>query len=125
MFEPVLVEQVYSLPPYSQSVSTAVLYETLKTRKVQAADCTRAYLQLQAMLLMEEDTYAVSPPESWLEECVGRSLQAIHCESEQSLYGHPFGFSLLGFAPSAGVDYWCVWMCVLRMICHENHQKEF
>ena len=77
---------LYSAPTNTQAINLAVFYGLLKGHKLTAADCTRAFLQ--AMLLMDEETYVVLPQELWLESWHGKYRQPT-VRLQKALYGHP------------------------------------
>lgn len=64
---------MYSTPTNTQAINLAVYYGLLKGHKLAAADCTRAFLQ--ALLLMDEETYVVLPKELWLDSWHGKYRQ--------------------------------------------------
>ena len=78
--------ELYSTPTNLQSINTAIYYGLMQGHCLRAADCTKAYLQ--AMLLTEEDTYIILPPELWLDSWKGRYRQPT-VKLNKALYGHP------------------------------------
>ena len=77
---------LYSTPTNIQAVNLAVAYGLFHGNKLTAADCTRAFLQ--AMLLVEQETYVVLPQELWLDSWFGKFRQPT-VRLKKALYGHP------------------------------------
>lgn len=78
--------ELYSTPTNIQAINIAIFYGLLVGNVLKVADCVKAYLQ--ALLLTEEETWVVIPPELWLDSWRGRFKTPV-VRLVRALYGHP------------------------------------
>eukprot|EP00435_Cladocopium_sp_Y103_P071759 s497_g38.t1 len=78
--------ELYSTPTNIQAINLAIFFGMLAGHAISTADCTRAFLQ--ALLLMDEETYVVLPRELWLPSWFGKFHQPT-VRLRKALYGHP------------------------------------
>jgi hypothetical protein len=78
--------EMYLTPTNIQAINLAIYYGILLGHKITTADCTRAFLQ--ALLMMDEETYVLLPRELWLESWFGKYRQPT-VRLQKALYGHP------------------------------------
>ena len=78
--------ELYAAPTNIQAINLAVWYGMISGNCTTTADCTRAFLQ--ALLLMQEETYVIVPRELWLDEWFGK-YEKPTVRLDKALYGHP------------------------------------